>query len=142
MITGVTGFTAFLMMGPPGPGPHGNGWIVTNERYVVMPWTMVTRHGKNMGLCSSPGPCGAMTLAGAAHSLSNKKNLRLKSAKEERERKRELKRSIKNIIVDIPINFLFLILHYKLSKDLLIPRLVYCRLLKSIFLQCEVIQWS
>ena len=25
----------------------GNGWIVTDERYVVMPWKMVTRHGKN-----------------------------------------------------------------------------------------------
>ena len=24
----------------------GNGWIVTDERYVVMPWKMVTRHGK------------------------------------------------------------------------------------------------
>ena len=50
MITGVAGFTVFLMMGPPGPGPHGNGWIVTNKRYVVMPWKMVTRHGKNMSL--------------------------------------------------------------------------------------------
>ena len=28
----------------------GNGWIVTNKRYVVMPWKMVTRHGKNMSL--------------------------------------------------------------------------------------------
>ena len=28
----------------------GNGWIVTNKRYVVMPWKMVTRHGKNMTL--------------------------------------------------------------------------------------------
>ena len=27
-----------------------NQWIVTNERYVVMPWKMVTRHGKNMTL--------------------------------------------------------------------------------------------
>ena len=26
----------------------GNGWIFTNERYVVMPWKVVTRHGKNM----------------------------------------------------------------------------------------------
>ena len=26
----------------------GNGWIVTDKRYVVMPWKMVTRHGKNM----------------------------------------------------------------------------------------------
>ena len=25
-----------------------NGWIVTNERYVVMPWKVVTRHDKNM----------------------------------------------------------------------------------------------
>ena len=28
----------------------GNEEIVTNERYVVMPWKMVTRHGKNMTL--------------------------------------------------------------------------------------------
>ena len=28
----------------------GNEKIVTNERYVVMPWKMVTRHGKNMTL--------------------------------------------------------------------------------------------
>ena len=28
------------------PGPHG--LIVTNERYVVMPWKMVTRNGTNM----------------------------------------------------------------------------------------------
>ena len=28
----------------------GNGWIITNERYVVMPWKMVMRHGKNMTL--------------------------------------------------------------------------------------------
>ena len=28
----------------------GNGWIVTDERYVVMPWKMVTRDGKNMTL--------------------------------------------------------------------------------------------
>ena len=27
-----------------------NGWIATDERYVVMPWKMVTRHGKNMTL--------------------------------------------------------------------------------------------
>ena len=32
----------------------GNGWIVTSERYVVMPWKMVTRHGKNMEL-HTPG---------------------------------------------------------------------------------------
>ena len=27
----------------------GNGWIVTDDRCVVMPWKVVTRHGKNMG---------------------------------------------------------------------------------------------
>ena len=59
---------------------NGNGWIVTNERYVVMPWKMVTRqvtrHGKNMGPLVSPhsavrgpGPCGAMTLAEAVDSI-------------------------------------------------------------------------
>ena len=31
----------------------GNGWIVTNERYVVMPWKMVTRHGTNMTLAEA-----------------------------------------------------------------------------------------
>ena len=67
----------------------GNGWIVTDERYVVMPWKMVTRNGKNM------------TLTEAVNSILNKKNPRLKRAKEERERKRELKRSIKNIMKHI-----------------------------------------
>ena len=40
--------------GPSGPGfpqgPHGNEQIVTNERYVVMRWKIVTRHGKNVTL--------------------------------------------------------------------------------------------
>ena len=31
----------------------GNGWIVTDERYVVMPWKMVTRHGKTMTLAEA-----------------------------------------------------------------------------------------
>ena len=34
----------------------GNGWIFTNERYVVMLWKMVTRHGKNMGLLRETRP--------------------------------------------------------------------------------------
>ena len=38
-----------------------NGGIVTDERYVVMPWKMVTRHGKNM------------TLAEAVDSILNQK---------------------------------------------------------------------
>ena len=31
----------------------GNEWIVTDERYVVMPWKMVTRYGKNMTLAEA-----------------------------------------------------------------------------------------
>ena len=31
----------------------GNGWIVTNKRYVVMPWKMVTRNGTNMTLAEA-----------------------------------------------------------------------------------------
>ena len=31
----------------------GNGWIVANERYVVMPWKMVTRNGTNMILAEA-----------------------------------------------------------------------------------------
>ena len=31
----------------------GNGWIVTNEKYVVMPWKMVTRNGTNMTLAET-----------------------------------------------------------------------------------------
>ena len=54
----------------------GNGWIVTDERYVVMLWKMVTRHGKNM------------TLKEAVDSILNQKNPRLKNLKEKyRERK-------------------------------------------------------
>ena len=52
----------------------GNGWIVTNERYVVMPWKMVTRHGKNV------------TLAEAVDSILNRKE---SEAKECERRKRE-----------------------------------------------------
>ena len=66
-----------------------NGWIVTDERYVVMPWKMVTRHGKNM------------TSQRQLIVYLVKKNPKLKRVKEERERKRELKRSIKNIMRDI-----------------------------------------
>ena len=47
----------------------GNGWIVTNERYVVMPWKMVTRHGKNM------------TLAEAVDRILSKRNPRLENLK-------------------------------------------------------------
>ena len=58
----------------------GNGWIVTIERYVVMPWKMITRHGKNM------------TLTEAVHSISNKKESK---AKEHKRREREKERTEK-----------------------------------------------
>ena len=64
----------------------GNGWIVTNKRYVVMPWKMVTRHGKNM------------TLAEAVDSILNQSESEAKEHKKERDRKKKLKRSIKNIM--------------------------------------------
>ena len=53
----------------------GNGWIVTNERYVVMPWKMVIRHGKNM------------TLAEAVDSILNQRESKNKEL-ERRERER------------------------------------------------------
>ena len=53
----------------------GNGWIVTDERYVVMPWKMVTRHGKNM------------TLAEAVDSILNRQESEAKE-RERRERER------------------------------------------------------
>ena len=56
----------------------GNGWIVTDERYVVMPWKMVTRHGKNM------------TLAEAVVGILNQKE----SEAEERERREREKERI------------------------------------------------
>ena len=58
----------------------GNGWIVTNERYVVMPSKMVTRHGKNM------------TLAEAVDSILNQKE----SEANEREKRNIEKEKIEN----------------------------------------------
>ena len=66
----------------------GNGWTFTDERYVVMPWKMVTRHGKNMGSCSGPSPCGAMTLTEAVDSILNQKESGAKEL-EIREREKE-----------------------------------------------------
>ena len=54
----------------------GNGWIVTNERYVVMPWKMVTRHVKNM------------TLTEAVDSIFSQKEPEVKGS-ERREREKE-----------------------------------------------------
>ena len=31
----------------------GNGWIVTNEKYVVMPWKVATMNGKNVTLAEA-----------------------------------------------------------------------------------------
>ena len=61
----------------------GNGWIVTNERHVVMPWKMVTRNGTNM------------TLAEAVDGILNKRESEARELKirnrerEEIEKKRE-----------------------------------------------------
>ena len=54
----------------------GNGWIVTNERYVIMPWKVVTRHGKNM------------TLAEAVDSIFSRQESEAKE-RERREREKE-----------------------------------------------------
>ena len=54
----------------------GNGWIVTDERCVVMPWKMVTRNGKNM------------TLAEAVDSILNQQESEAKKL-EMREREKE-----------------------------------------------------
>ena len=61
----------------------GNGWIVTNERYVVMPWKMVTRHGKNMTLA------GAVDSIFSRHESEAKERERREREKEEIESKRE-----------------------------------------------------
>ena len=52
----------------------GNGW--TDKRYVVMPWKMVTRHGKNM------------TVAEAVDSTFSQRESEAKE-NERRERERE-----------------------------------------------------
>ena len=75
--------------GPSGPrapvGPHGNGWIVTNERYLVMPWKVVTRHGKSV------------TLTGAVDSIFSRHESEAKERKRrERERKKKLRVSVRN----------------------------------------------
>ena len=61
----------------------GNGWIVTNERYVVMPWKMDTRHGKNM------------TLAEAVDSIFSEKESEAKERKRRKREKEEIKKKRK-----------------------------------------------
>ena len=58
----------------------GNGLIVTNDRYVVMPWKVVTRHGKNM------------TFAEAVDSIFSHQE---SNAKESERREREKERTEK-----------------------------------------------
>ena len=58
----------------------GNRWMVTNERYVVMPWKMVTRHGTNM------------TLAEAVDGILSRQG----SEAKERERRKREKEEIEN----------------------------------------------
>ena len=62
-----------------------NEEIVTNERYVVMPWKMVTRHGKNV------------TLKEVDDRILNKKESKNKEL-ERRNKEKKLKISIKNIM--------------------------------------------
>ena len=65
----------------------GDKEIVTNERYVVMPWKMVTKNGKNM------------TLSEAVDGIFSRQESEAKEReRRERERKKKLKRSAKNIM--------------------------------------------
>ena len=61
----------------------GNGWIVTNERYVVMPWKMVTRHSKNM------------TLKEAVDSILNQKESKNKELERRNMEKEEIEKKRK-----------------------------------------------
>ena len=83
---GITGFTASLMgMGRQGvPGPHEE--IVTNKRYMVMPWKMVTRHVTNM------------TLKEAVDRILNQSESEAKEFERRNREREELKISVKNIM--------------------------------------------
>ena len=61
----------------------GNGGIVTDERYVVMPWKMGTRHGKNM------------TLAEAVDSILNKKESKNKELERRNIEKEKIEKKCK-----------------------------------------------
>ena len=61
----------------------GNGWIFTNERYVVMPWKVVTRHGKNM------------TLADAVDSIFSQRESEAKERKRREREKEEIEKKRK-----------------------------------------------
>ena len=61
----------------------GNGWIFTNERYVIMPWKMVTRHGKNM------------TLAEVVDSIFSQRESKAKESKRRNIEKEEIEKKCK-----------------------------------------------
>ena len=63
----------------------GDQEIATNEKYVVIPWKMVTRHGKNM------------TLAEAVDEIFSRQQSEMKECKRrERESEKKLRGSIRN----------------------------------------------
>ena len=66
-----------------------NGWIVTNERYVAMPWKMVTRNGRNM------------TLAEAVDGILCQKESEAKELEIRKREKEEIEKSVKNIMRNI-----------------------------------------
>ena len=61
----------------------GNGWIVTKERYVLMPWKMVTRNGTNM------------TLAEAVDSILNQKESEAKELEKRNIEKEKIEKKCK-----------------------------------------------
>ena len=66
---------------------YGNRWIVTDKMYVVMPWKVVTRHGKNTSLKE------------VVDGILNQRESKAKECeRRERESKKKLKRSVKNIM--------------------------------------------
>ena len=65
--------------------------IVTNERYVVMPWKVVTRNGKNMSLKEAVDGI-------FSRQESEAKVCKRREREREREREKKLKRSVKNIM--------------------------------------------
>ena len=58
----------------------GNGWIVTDESYVVMPWKMVARNGTNM------------TLTEAVDSILNHQESEAKERKRRNREKEEIEK--------------------------------------------------
>ena len=67
----------------------GNKEIVTNERYVVMPWKMITMRGINVSIKE------------AIDRILNQKESENKELEKERERKKKSKRIVKNIMKNI-----------------------------------------